>query len=208
MFGTPAAPIDLGGSDRDERLVYLLEVAGFLGLFLLAQWCFLLPRGRLTFRTVGEGRPMKRAALGAAFAGMLLTVAAVATVLEMFDKWRSLAMPEGSGIWAKAAGGERFWVIWLVMLLVWGAWALIFHHLWRNLDHRTAVSRTTRALLAGSLLELLVAGPVHAWVARKDDCYCARGSYTGLVFGATVLIWAFSPGVFLLAMREKKRVRG
>ena len=55
------------------------------------------------------------------------------------------------------------------MLLLWALWAAVFHHLWRNLDHRTVVSRTTRALLAGTVLELLVAGPVHAWATRKDD---------------------------------------
>ena len=95
------------------------------------------------------------------------------------------------------------------MVLLWALWAAVFHHLWRNLDHRTAVSRTTRALLAGTVLELLVAAPIHAWAMRKDDeCYCARGSYTGLVFGGTVLIWLFGPGIVLLAMRERKRVGG
>jgi len=48
-----------------------------------------------------------------------------------------------------------------------------------------------------------VSVPVYA--TRQDDCYCARGSYTGLVFGATVLLWAFGPGVFLLFVREKRR---
>ena len=48
-----------------------------------------------------------------------------------------------------------------------------------------------------------VSVPVNA--TRQDACHCARGSYTGLIFGATVLLWAFGPGVFLLFIREKRR---
>ena len=55
-------------------------------------------------------------------------------------------------------------------------------------------------------MELLVAIPTHAFVYRRDDdCYCVRGSYTGIVFGLTVLLWAFGPGLVLLAWREKQR---
>jgi hypothetical protein len=39
---------------------------------------------------------------------------------------------------------------------------------------------------------------------RKDyGCYCAAGSYTGLVLGGTVPIWAFGPALILLFLREK-----
>jgi hypothetical protein len=65
------------------------------------------------------------------------------------------------------------------------------------------MGRVVRGLIAGSVLEMLVAVPIY--VTREDDCYCARGSYAGLVFGVTVILWAFGPGVFLLFMREKRR---
>ena len=41
-------------------------------------------------------------------------------------------------------------------------------------------------------------------VAHGQDkhCYCARGSYTGLVFGGTAIIWLLGPGVFLLFLRN------
>jgi hypothetical protein len=199
LYGTPAAPMaDDGGSEHGAEVIYGIEVAGYAGLFVLTQALFLLPRGRVAFRTTDTGRPMWRAAAGAAFAGMLLTVGLAAALLEPGGHWLRLT--------GAAREGQRFWPVWVAMLLLWALWAGVFHHLWRNLDHRTALSRTTRALLAGTFLELLVAGPIHAWAMRKDDdCYCARGSYTGLVFGGTVLIWLFGPGVALLAMRERKR---
>jgi hypothetical protein len=65
------------------------------------------------------------------------------------------------------------------------------------------VGRVIRGLIAGSVLELFVAVPIYA--TRQDECYCARGSYAGLVFGTTVLLWAFGPGVFLLFVKEKHR---
>ncbi|MHC4409176.1 MAG: FmdB family zinc ribbon protein [Planctomycetota bacterium] len=65
--------------------------------------------------------------------------------------------------------------------------------------------RILRALIAGTVLELLVAAPVHAACYKRDDCYCTRGSYTALVFGGTALFWVFGPGVFLLYLRERKR---
>ena len=62
-------------------------------------------------------------------------------------------------------------------------------------------------LIAGTMLEMMIAAPVHAWVMhdRGDDCYCRRGSYTGVVFGCTAIVWVFGPGVLMLLAREKKR---
>jgi hypothetical protein len=201
IYGTPFGPIDMGASDAMSRTLYGLGVSGFAGLFLLSQALFLFPRGRLTFRTTHSGRPMLRAAMGAAFAGMLLTFGLIAALLEMLGGWERFLDPF-------ARHEAQFpWTAWLAMLVLWVVWAAVFHHLWRNLDHRTAVSRATRALLAGSILELFVAVPIHAWAVRKsDDCYCARGSYTALIFGGTVLLWLFGPGVVLLVMRERKRL--
>ena len=44
------------------------------------------------------------------------------------------------------------------------------------------------------------------FATREDDCYCARNSYTTLIFGCTALLWAFGPGVVLPFMREKYRL--
>ena len=63
-----------------------------------------------------------------------------------------------------------------------------------------------RGLVAGSILETIIAVPVHIWATRQRECYCCRGTYTTLVLAATVLIWAFGPGIILLYMREKRRV--
>jgi hypothetical protein len=63
--------------------------------------------------------------------------------------------------------------------------------------------------MGGSILEMLIAAPVHVLILRskdeKESCYCEMGSYTALVLGGTVLLWTFGPGLVLLFLREKAR---
>jgi hypothetical protein len=56
--------------------------------------------------------------------------------------------------------------------------------------------------MAGSVVEMLVSFVLLIWNPYKEDCTCARGSFWGLTFGATVLFWSFGPGVVLLVMHE------
>ena len=216
LLGTPLMPVEISGSDTTTRRQYGLTVAAYLAVFVLTQWLFLFPRGRLTLRADGPGRPLRRAAVGAGFAGMLLTVGFVAVTLDVNRTWMWLM---GDDVDDSGASDPRFLgvpglrplhLVWAGMLLAWLVWACVFYRFLRDADHRTGVGRVTKWLLAGTVLELLVAGPAHVWAVTRsggeeDDCYCARGSYTGLVFGCTALLWLFGPGVFLLVVRERRR---
>ena len=132
---------------------------------------------------------------------MLLTVGAIALALEIPGWWES---PMDSGPFSKDKW-PFLRKVWAGMLLLWVIWACIFFVYWRQGDRYTQLGRMIRALVAGSLLEALVAVPVHVWATRQRECYCARGTYTTLVFSGTVLLWAFGPGIYLLYMREKYR---
>ena len=112
----------------------------------------------------------------------------------------------GEGGWEHA----RYWPSLLALAVSWGVWTAVFFAYWRQGDRMTQYRRMLRGLLAGSILELLVSAPVHVLAlrssdGREDNCYCTRGSYTGLVFGGTVLLWVFGPGIVLLFLREKAR---
>jgi hypothetical protein len=91
----------------------------------------------------------------------------------------------------------------LIPLFLWCFWSVVFCIYMRQSDHYTWIGRIIRGLIAGSVLEMFVAIPVYA--TRQEECYCVRGSYAGLIFGTTVLLWAFGPAVFLLFIREKQR---
>ena len=63
------------------------------------------------------------------------------------------------------------------MVLLWTGWSWVFFVYWRSLDRYTALRRAFRWLLAGTMLELLLAAPAQALIvsSRNEDCYCELG---------------------------------
>lgn len=173
---------------------YYLQVIGILGILLLAQWFFLRSKRGWIIRLSEHARPMKTSILAASLMAMLLSVGLIASLMEIPDQWAKLANFD-----------EGWWPVWTAMAVLWLVWAVIFAIYWKAGDRYTQLSRMIRGLIAGSVLEMLVATPIHAYCYNRDGCYCARGSYTGLILGSTVLVWAFGPGVVLLFLREKYR---
>ncbi len=84
----------------------------------------------------------------------------------------------------------------------WITWAFIFGFYPARRDPQTLMRRTVRFLIAGSILELLVAVPTHI-IARHRD-YCCAGYLTvwGLGLGISVMLFAFGPGVLALFVRR------
>ena len=101
-----------------------------------------------------------------------------------------------------------FWVGWIATIcLIWLIWSLIFHRFSANRDPEHVIGRVMRWLLAGSILELLVAVPSHVIVRRRGDC-CAPG-YTmfGITTGIAIMLLSFGPGVFFLFIKRFKQLR-
>jgi len=194
LGGVELYPV-LGGVDR---LGYILFVPIYLAAFFLSQWFFLRTRRTWKIKAQPQGRPMQAAAIAAAFAVALLSVGLLYSLLDL--------LPDstfGNTSYFSCAWFSLHYILLLIPLALWFFWSVIFCIYWRQSDHYTWVGKVLRALIGGTILELFVSIPIY--VTRQDDCYCARWSYTGLVFGATVLLWAFGPGVFLLFIREKHR---
>jgi hypothetical protein len=175
--------------------MYAFGATAWVGLTLLAQWAFLRPREGWTIRLTSEGRPLKSAVVVASFMAMLLTVGLFALALELPDWWEPGILGDSGGMVG----------IWIVMLFLWVAWAWVFFVHWRQGDRYTQLGKMIRGLVVGSLLEGFVAVPAHVWATRQRECYCARGTYTTLIFAGTVLLWAFGPGIVLLYVHERHR---
>ena len=179
-----------------------LETSGvlFVGLILLAQWLFLRPRREWRTRLTESGRPMRTAVAVAAFMAMLLSVGLLLTLLEIYSSdgygWEMFGDD-----WRSDRPRNRFYGI---CLGVWAVWALVFYILWQQAERFVQLRNMIHGLIAGSFLELFVAIGVYAWNRQDDDCFCKRGSYNGLVFGATVMIWAFGPGLILLFLKKQR----
>jgi hypothetical protein len=200
-LGTPFAPINTKLPQEQIQRVYIPQACAYFAIFLITQWWFLSPRGTWRIRLSLEGPPPRRAALAAGFIGMLLSIGLLATLMELPDWWLALTA-EG-----KINTPQHFGAMWIVVAIVWIAWTIVFHVYWRSLDRYTALRRVFRWLLAGTILEMLIAAPAHALIIRSrgDDCYCERGSWTGIAFGCTAILWLFGPGALLMFLREKRR---
>ncbi|RKY12462.1 MAG: hypothetical protein DRP65_01250 [Planctomycetota bacterium] len=202
IMGTPevAFPVPLFPVIKEMgKLGYFLFVAIYLAFFFLSQWFFLCPGRIWKIKVQPQGRPMKRSAISAAFAVALLSVGLFFSLLDLLP---GAAFEDGPPYFSCVYFSYHYVLI-LIPLALWCLWSVIFCIYWRQGDHYTWVGKVLRALIGGTILEFFVSVPIY--VTRQEDCYCVRGSYTGLVFGATVLLWAFGPGVFLLFIKEKHR---
>ena len=88
------------------------------------------------------------------------------------------------------------------VLAFWVIWAFIFGFYSGTAGPRNFMARLTRTLIAGSIIELLVAIPAHV-IARVRG-YCCAGFATGcgLAAGIAVALLAFGPAVFVLIVRR------
>ncbi len=183
-----------------SKLFYGINVVIVLGLLLLAQWAFLRPGKGWTIRMTTVGRPLKTSIFAAGLMATLLTTGFITFLLELPNWWEPIL--ENNGDFSNYSP----FIIWAVMLTIWGIWTWVFFVYWKQGDRYTQLGKMIRGLVAGSILETIVAVPVHIWASRQRGCYCCRGTYTTLILAATVLIWAFGPGIILLYMREKHRI--
>jgi hypothetical protein len=167
----------------------------FLALMLVTQWMFLRPVRRAALHGDTAARPRWPVLAAVSLIAAMLTAAVVATLLEFPNWW---------------AGFMEFALqarVPVILLVLWLLWAGLFYVYYRDGDFLAKTEVIVRALIRGSGLELLIAIPTHAFVYRRgpDECFCARGSYTGIVLGTAVLLWAFGPGIMLLFLRERRR---
>jgi len=93
--------------------------------------------------------------------------------------------------------GLAFWII----------WAVIFRSFAKSDDPDTLLKRSTRWLLRGSILELLVAVPSHIIVRRRGDCCAPLGTFWGIATGISVMLLCFGPGVFFLFVERCQRLQ-
>jgi hypothetical protein len=175
--------------EASDSMIYGFHLAIFFACMLLTQWFFLRPRREWRVGLGETARPMKTAIVAAAFMAMMLTVGATLTVLELIELSEAI---------------DNEWVVPLAATVVWVVWALLFYAYWKKGTRLDQLRTMAHRLIVGSVLELFVATGVFVSKPDSENCWCARGSYAGLVFGATVMIWAFGPGLIFLFLREAR----
>ncbi|MGA3163224.1 MAG: hypothetical protein ABSD77_03365 [Verrucomicrobiota bacterium] len=95
----------------------------------------------------------------------------------------------------------------ITVLAFWLIWAVIFRSFAKSDDPDSLLKRTTRWLLRGSILELLIAVPSHIIVRRREDCCAPAGTFWGIATGISIMLLCFGPGVFFLFVERFKRLQ-
>lgn len=155
----------------------------FCGVLVLSQVLLLA----VPIRIVKE-RPIPRRSIWA-------TAMAAATLFSLAVL--GIVASVGAALWGDDLGdGIRLPA--LFILVTWVLWGWMFHGFAHATDSRAYVRRLTKWLLAGSVLELLVAVPSHIVVRHKDVC-CAHGlTAVGMATGLVVILMSFGPGLYFL----------
>ena len=165
-----------------ESLVLLLAV-------LVCQAFLFLGRGDLTsLRPVTIHGVLAPVVIGALMLATL-TLGSVLALVELFRIPEPAIFPSGSLMYLLFAGS---WLGWFAVFAVATSRAPTRLH---------ALRRVILAVLAGSLIELLVAGTAHMVVRRRPGCFVGLSTGIGVGAGVTVMVWAFGPAIMLLFLQ-------
>ncbi len=105
------------------------------------------------------------------------------------------------------SGWSLIWGMLTTLVLFWVVWVVIFRSFAKSDDPDSLLKRSTRWLLRGSILELLIAVPSHIFVRRRGDCCAPVGTFWGIVTGISVMLLCFGPGVFFLFVERFERLK-
>jgi hypothetical protein len=144
---------------------------------------------------VASRRPVTRRALwipllGSAFLAALLGLGAILAFTEYAKMEDSLN-----------------WLLLAIPAAVWLVWVFVFWLMASRTTPDAVANRLHRWLLAGSVLELLVAVPTHVVVRRRSECCAGLGTGIGIGAGVLVMLLAFGPSVGFLYYRRWKQIR-
>jgi len=106
----------------------------------------------------------------------------------------------------QGSGNGFIWGALGFAVLTWAIWALVFFRMSRTAEPVDVVSRQCRALLKGSILELLIAVPTHVVARYRDYCCAGYLTFIGLTMGVSVMFFAYGPAVFFLYVERWKRL--
>jgi hypothetical protein len=89
---------------------------------------------------------------------------------------------------------------------VWLLWTGVFIPMAFAFDPTSLGMKLHRLLIAGSLMELLIAVPCHIIVRRRPDCCAGIATAMAICVGVGVMLVSFGPSVFLLFYRRRKQI--
>jgi len=101
---------------------------------------------------------------------------------------------------------STLWMITAAAVAVWIAWSIVFGLIARGRDPTGLGMKLHRILIAGSVLELLVAVPAHIIVRRRNECCAGILTGTGICLGVAIAVVCFGPTVLLLYQKRCRQI--
>ncbi len=146
---------------------------------------------------MAEQRPITRRSLlwPILASGFMMALLAVGAVLSV-DEFIARELPTSRGEWAALGIG----------LLTWGVWGYLFWRIGRSAAAVDVITRQCRYLLQGSILGLLIAVPTHIVARSRNYCCAGAGTFLGIAFGLSVMLFSFGPGLFFLFAQRWQRL--
>lgn len=171
------------------------EVLVTVGALALAQGVSLLvPLPSQPSR--GPSAPLLGRALLAAF---IITVAFAVPIIALLDMPTWLA-PEGAKL--EGIGEETVHALLVVWALSWLFFTALLTH--RGGAEPDALERAVTRATTGTAVGLALATPWYLVLRRKQQCFCALGTFYALILGIWSLLVLGGP-FLLLARRERRR---
>jgi hypothetical protein len=130
-------------------------------------------------------------------AGIVLTLALALPVFALADLpyWLGTTLDD-------ATGRQVFWALILGTGLTWIVSSLLLAH--RATGEPDILERRVAQATAGTLVGLALATPWYLVLRRKQQCFCALGTFWALVAGLWSLVLVGGPTLLWLA-RERRR---
>jgi len=167
----------------------------WLAIMVVSQFALLgVPVQVASLRPVSRGSIWRTVLAGGLMAGGL-AAGAFASFYEFVFRDQDHSKHNWSG-----------WTALILGLLTWCIWAKIFSRMSYQTEPADLVTRQCRALLKGSVLELLIAVPTHIVARCRDYCCAGLLTFLGLTMGISVMLFAFGPAVLFLFVQRWKRL--
>lgn len=176
-----------------EALLFALMVGASLAAL---QALFLFPVRKPGLKRTGRSVWIT---LGlAAFAGVALLVAIIAALIEV--SLTLLNLPEVTD-WQ-----TTMWILVIVQGLGWAVATPLLVAFVKRERQETTLARLSSLLFTGTIIEVVAIVPLDVMVRRKNECYCAAGTFWALAICGGVGLFALGPAIYLpiLAKRRKR----
>ncbi len=152
-------------------------------------------------RSDSQGRSMRASMLSAACVALVLSCGIVFALFEV------VALVSTEGVSASLVEDDPV-IAPFALFIGWGIiglpWTIA---LWKVGDsrHPNGLARATRMLLAGTVIELVLALPIYVLARRRESCYCSLSSWWAMVAGIVALLSLCGPCAVLFLTREARR---